>query len=343
MTDLWTYLKTAAKPIFLYGTGNGADKILNELENREIPVAGVYASDGFVRDRYFRGFKVTSFEEAQKCGDIISLVSFGTQLSEVINNIKRVASLSETYAPDVPVVADNQVFDSEYVKSHREELERAYLLLADDFSKKVFKNIVLYKLTGRIDYLFECESEKSEAYKLLNLGKSEIYIDLGAYNGDTVLEFVKNTGGYKKIIAAEPDKKNFRKLSVNTENLKNIEIYNKAVCGYSGEIAFEACGGRNSAVSNAGDTVLSFSIDDLLAGNPATYIKMDIEGQEKSAISGAEKTIKAFKPKLSVAAYHKNEDLFALPLLLNSFNPEYRIYLRHHPYIPAWDTNYYLV
>ena len=32
MTDLWDYLKETDKPIALYGTGNGADKIIAKLE-----------------------------------------------------------------------------------------------------------------------------------------------------------------------------------------------------------------------------------------------------------------------------------------------------------------------
>ena len=53
-------------------------------------------------------------------------------------------------------------------------------------------------------------------------------------------------------------------------------------------------------------------------------------------------TLKA-KPKLNFAAYHRTEDIFRLPLLIHALNPTYRIFLRHHPYIPAWDTNLYCI
>ena len=53
MTDIWTKLKTEKKPILLYGTGNGADKILDECEKTGIKISGVFASSGFVRERYF--------------------------------------------------------------------------------------------------------------------------------------------------------------------------------------------------------------------------------------------------------------------------------------------------
>lgn len=45
--DLWNYLAKAAKPIFLYGMGDGADKVLSVLSSRGIAVQGVFASDEF--------------------------------------------------------------------------------------------------------------------------------------------------------------------------------------------------------------------------------------------------------------------------------------------------------
>ncbi|MBQ0084537.1 MAG: FkbM family methyltransferase, partial [Clostridiales bacterium] len=341
MTDLWTQLQSAKKPIFLYGTGNGADKILNELEKRNITVSGVFASNGFVRNREFRGFHVVSFDEAiGEYGDIISLVSFGSQLPEVMENIKKIASVCETYAPDVPVIEDNEIFDAVYYKNHENEIKAAYELLADELSKKVYKDIISYKLTGKLEYLFDCETSKEEAYKLLNFKDGEAYIDLGAYNGDTVEEFAHLVKNYEKIIAVEPDKRNFRKLENNVKGLHNVETYNGAIGDKSGKVFFSQRGGRNSAVDQSGEEIPMFCVDDILAGGKATYIKMDIEGQEESAIIGAQNTIKKFSPKLNVAAYHRNSDLFKFPLLLHEINPQYKFYLRHHPYIPAWDTNY---
>ena len=55
---LWEKLKTEDRPIFLYGTGNGADKILDVCQLYDIKVTGVFASSGFVRNRTFLKCKV---------------------------------------------------------------------------------------------------------------------------------------------------------------------------------------------------------------------------------------------------------------------------------------------
>ena len=77
--DLWNYLKQTKKPIVLYGMGNGADKIISVLNRYDIKVAGVFASDGFVREKYFHGFKVTDYKTAKETfGDMVVLVCFGS-------------------------------------------------------------------------------------------------------------------------------------------------------------------------------------------------------------------------------------------------------------------------
>ena len=69
---------------------------------------------------------------------------------------------------------------------------------------------------------------------------------------------------------------------------------------------------------------------------------MDVEGSEKKALLGARKTIEKYHPKLYVCAYHRNEDIFELPLLINSFFDGYRFFFRQHKYLPAWESNFYV-
>ena len=96
--DLWSYLANTKKAIVLYGMGNGADKILSVLDTRGVRVAGVFASDGFVRGQIFHQKRVLSWTEAKgKYGaeNLIVLLSFGSSRPEVIELIKTVAAEAE--------------------------------------------------------------------------------------------------------------------------------------------------------------------------------------------------------------------------------------------------------
>ena len=106
-------------------------------------------------------------------------------------------------------------------------------------------------------------------------------------------------------------------------------------------MGFSDSGGRQSTfLAVQKKTVPVNSIDNLAEGKPVSYIKMDVEGAEVQAIEGGKAVIQRFAPKMFVAAYHYDIDVFRLPLLLWELVPEYKIFFRKHPYIPAWELNF---
>lgn len=344
MITVWEKARDTHKPVLIYGTGNGADKIIDELNRLNIPVAGVFASDGFVRSRTFRGFPVISYSQAKaEYGDFLTLISFGSQRDEVLENFRKIASERETCSVDVPVYGDN-IFNREFYENHKSEIEQVKAMLSDEKSRQVYENIINFKLTGDMNLLFDCQTSRDEAYKnILKLSDSEIYMDLGAFNGDTVEEFVKNTASYKMIYAAEPDKKNFAKLERNTQSLENITRLNVCISDQTEAILFSKHGGRNGTADINGEPVRCTCVDDILENDDVSYIKFDVEGLEEKALKGAAETIKRCKPKMLVSCYHRSEDIFTLPLLVKSIRDDYKVFIRHNPYIPAWDTQFYFI
>lgn len=342
--ELWKYLKTAEKPIVLYGMGNGADKIIKVLDEYGIKFSGVFASDGFVRKKTFHGHKVCSYNELhQQFGEMIVLMCFGSSRAEVIENVKKISAEQEFYAPEVPVIGGG-LFTEKYLYDNKEKFESVYNRLADNNSKKTFSNIVNFKLSGKINYLFDCETAPDEPYEsFFSLSNDESFLDLGAYIGDTVADFIKRVKDYKSITAVEPDKKTFRKLIVNAENLKNITLINKCISDFSGVGKFAMNAGRNSVVSESGADTDFITVDDIINGGNVSYIKMDVEGEEEKAIIGAEKTILKNKPKMLISCYHRTDDLISLPRAVFRIRDDYKLYMRHFTSVPAWDTNYYFI
>lgn len=340
--DIWEYLKNTEKPIALYGMGNGADKILRYFGEFGIKICGVFASDEFVRDKKFHGFKIKTYRQLlTEYPEMIVVVAFGTQLDSVIENIKSIAENSELYAVDVPVVG-NTLFDLKYFEKNRKKFQKLFDRLADEQSRQTLRDIILFKLTGKIDYLFDCETEPNETLKFLKFTESEMFFDLGAYRGDTVAEFLKNTDGYSHIVAVEPDKKSYNKLVLNTNNLIDITNINACVGEECRKTEFTMSGGRNSKIGS-GEVIEMVTVDCLSETHCPTFIKMDLEGGEVNAIKGADGTISKHKPKMQIACYHRTEDLSEIPEKVLEKRPDYKIYLRHFKYIPAWDVNYYFI
>ncbi|MBE6624230.1 MAG: FkbM family methyltransferase [Ruminococcaceae bacterium] len=346
--DLWHYLKTVSKPILIYGMGNGADKIIAVLESYGIKYEDVFASDGFVRGHSYRGKIVLSYSQAkEKYGDFIILLSFGTHLSDVMEKIYALDKLHELYAPDVPV-CEGQLFCDEFFDFNSEKLEKARELLFDTRSKEVFDNVIRFKLTGRIKYLKASEDAEATVDAIVPYEKYRSYADLGAYNGDTIKKYRNLCPNLSLIYAFEPDFRNFKKLKAYTEG-ENIVInaFNYASWDEDTTLEFSASGNRNS--SGSGTVSHQTKMVSVEARCPDSvipsvdFIKYDVEGAEHKAIVGSTTLIKKFTPDLLVSMYHKSEDLFDLPLLLHSICPEYKLFLRRLPYIPAWDLNLYAI
>ncbi len=350
--DLWEYLTHAEKPILLYGMGNGADKILAICEARGIPIADTFASDGFVRGHSFHGKTVLSYSAAkEKYKDFIVLLSFASALPDVLTTVRRVASEQELYAPDVPVFGET-LFDRPFFEAHRKALEETESMLADECSRETLTNVVRYKLTGKIEFLDACESDETEAFRsLLHTETITHYTDLGAYNGDTVRKLLPLSPTLTHVTAMEPDRRNFRKLSEYAETVRErIEIEAHNVGAWCGKdtLFFDASGNRNAGILTGGTAkkiteVPVDTVDNILDGRSTDFIKYDVEGSEKEALLGSQKTVATYKPSLLVSLYHRSEDLFTLPKLVKQMMPSYELYLRKLPYIPAWDLNLYAI
>ncbi len=346
MEDLWNYLKETERPIALYGTGDGADKIMAKLEKDGTldKVKGVFASSGFVRDRSFKGFKVESFESClERLGkDMIVLMCFGSPRPEVLSNVDRIASQCEFYAPDVPVYGKN-IFDRAFYEEHRSEITDVTARLEDDLSVKTMVNTVTNKLTGSIEPLKACETTPDEENSLIRLPDNATFVDLGAYNGDTILKYTDVCPTINRIYAVEPDKRNFRKLNENTSHINNITYINALISDKSGTAHIDTSKGRGVHEAKDGGDIESTTVDDILNGAKVDFIKFDVEGNEHKAIEGAKESIKKYRPVMHIACYHRSEDIFDLPLEVLKIRDDYKIYMRHLPHVPGWDTAFIFV
>ena len=280
----WEFLQSTTLPIAVYGTGNGADKVFDEFEKLGIKVSAVVASDGFVRKRTFRGFEVKSVSQAEnELGNFVVALCFASPLPDVIHSIKELSKRHRVIMPSVPVYGDN-IFNKEFLKDNINEIKSAYSILADEQSKKVFEGIIRFQITGDLNCCFSCETDKNEAFSILDLGKSESFLDLGAYRGDTVEEFLNYAKSYSKIVAVEPDKRTFKKLQTNCESTENFTAINSAVWSCDCTLKFDGNKGRGASAKADGEEITAVCVDSLFDKfGKFTYINTDIEGAESES------------------------------------------------------------
>ncbi|MCQ2381298.1 MAG: FkbM family methyltransferase [Acidaminococcaceae bacterium] len=339
--------KQQSLPIVIYGMGNAADKIIDFCELHKIQIDGIFASDEFVRGQSFRGYKIEHYHEIlDRLGNNFLLVlAFASERPELLTRFQQLAKQHPTIAPHLGLF-DNDVVTKKWLNDNNFQLTQAYNLLADDYSRFVFCDMLNYKFSGKIKYLFNHTTQRRADFSIFNLTENETYFDFGAYDGDTVKEFLTLTDNhYNHILAVEPDNRSFQKLTNNYQHLKNFHSVNCAMWNEQTQVPFYGTGGRQASVyGGQKETVPANTIDNLVEEYNLipTYIKMDIEGTETETLTGGNKTISCYKPKMLIAGYHFDADLFRIPLKLHELNPHYQIYLRKHPYVPDWEINFFV-
>ena len=221
----------------------------------------------------------------------------------------------------------------EDLELNRERYLETYDRLADDVSRSTFNAVIAYRTTGDIEHLAPwVDPVLFYPEDLFSLGTSEIYIDAGAYTGDTIELFVERTNGcFKRVIGFEPDTKNYAEFSKRFADEQRIEAKPQGLFKDQRVLRFGADAGRASGLSETGGTEVPVtSIDIELAGDPATFIKLNIEGAELDALEGARGTIENWHPRLCVSGYHLASHLWEVPAKFCELSNSYEIYLRQH-------------
>jgi FkbM family methyltransferase len=174
----------------------------------------------------------------------------------------------------------------------------------------------------------------------------EVFVDCGAYDGDTLVSFLAQPKpGFKRAFAFEPDPANFAKLCRKVAQLPDrdsIVIHKAATGAENGSVLFAGDGTLAASMGSGTTLVDCVKLDDVLTDEPPTYIKMDIEGAELDAIEGARQIIARHSPVLAVCSYHKQDHVWKIPRLIHSINPGYRFFLRPH-LIEVWDLVCYAI
>lgn len=236
-----------------------------------------------------------------------------------------------------------------------EDNESKYIL--NKTIERWVENDCFYNDLEAVTKMYESIENQNEYFdsKIIQLKQDEVYIDVGAYDGDTIDEFLNITNNkFEKIIAFELEKKNYEKLRANVSRYSsdiqnNITLYNKGL--YNTRAFVTMTSERDNVtisevVKDKQDTILAevVELSDILEKNQkVTYIKMDIEGSEMEALMGASEVIKQWKPKLAICIYHKPEHYWQIPLFIKSLVPEYKIYIRHHSKMAAQTVCYAVI
>lgn len=319
--------------VVLYGAGKYGIQALNKLKEYNIKVK-YFIDDNKVRSgNYVDGIPVISLEETiQILRNNFCIIIANYYVLEVLKKIEKYKfDLEKVYFCSELLIED---IDKEYIKEKKDKMQKVYKMLGDYQSKMIYRTMIESRFTKNIDLLGRTYNNNQYFPKdgILKLTDNEIFVDAGAFDGDTIEAFFKAVNyKFKYIYAFEPDNANYSKL-LQKQYSKNIKVFNAGLYNKTSKLTFSANKGGSSKIEENGvDMIQVYKFDELeLSDKAITFVKMDIEGSELKALEGMKNAIIQNRPKLAICIYHKFEDLWELPLYIKELVPEYKLYIRNY-------------
>lgn len=330
-------------PVLIFGAGDKGTETCRELKKRGVNVTAIL--DNYPKEKLeIEGVSIMtpttwlSQYPNEYPPIIIAIHNENVFLPKLISGLREmgfgeIITLMALYDvfPDLPMHYW-LINRGEYL-THVEKIYEFQSLFLDSLSKKWVQSVLMFRLRGE----YECLPlpEKGEQYHPEGLFDKSIalrMVDCGAFVGDTILDFYNSGYNVESVIAFEPDVTNYQKISAN---IASIDTGVTCIpCGVADEtkyVRFTAEKGGASHIDQVGgDLILCSSLDEVLVNFQPNFIKMDIEGAEVLALSGALNTIKKYRPILAISVYHHFSHLWDIPLKIASLSLGYRFYLRGH-------------
>lgn len=277
-------------------------------------------------------FAVTIFNPAASYLDIKRRLEGATGGARVVSFLSLAWKYPDQFLPHYQFVLPQDVLAA------AADIRRGFAAFSDEESRRQF--VAHLRLRLRLDFGALPESSRGDYFPagvVPELPPDTIFVDCGAFDGDTARRFVEHQRGrFGEVYAFEPDARNAARLreyaaSLGPDAAARVHVFQAAAGARRGRARFDSTGDMGAALSSAGgEEVEVLPVQEVVqaAGGAAVYLKFDVEGAEAEALGGAEELIRRVEPVVAVSVYHRPADLWQLPLYLRALCPAHGLFLR---------------
>ena len=340
LKSLQNKINISNRNVLIFGAGNASLLYEDSFKNESIDIKAFVDSDPNKKGKDFLGKKVISINEINTYDDPIVLIS-----------VTHIAARKEIQRLLTEKKCECYMIDEYVFTKNMDKVISVFDMLDDDKSKETYANMILARMDKACvneDLVFPNSYFTMREFSILNY--KEVYVDCGAFCGDSIEDYIRVREGYfDKIYAFEPDIRNFNAMKYRVDRLSKewaleegrITIVNAGVGEKTSKKLLNdqsynplSLGTSLSHESSGENGVDVYALDDYFSdfNVKISLIKADIESYEEKMIKGAEKIIKRDKPLMAICVYHNASDMYRIPLLLKKFNIEYKFSLRHYDY-----------
>jgi FkbM family methyltransferase len=326
--------------IEFFNANSSRKKYLFGINECSLQLSSVFITDGFIDDfttlTELNGIKIFRTDDIEADGIVInctlsiSPVSVEKKLKAKFLGYLNYFQLANSFPLLTPlnVKIKDQNIDF-YINNI--EYERLFESLDDLESKKVFVDLMKYRLSGNIKYMYDYSVRPQDQYfeNFVKLPDNAVFVDGGGFDGDSTELFCKFCNDYGKVYLFEPDINNISQAKIRLKNHDRIEFIDKAISDKVGILKFLETNNMVSKVSEIGQNVIVTTID-VEIKEKIDFIKLDLEGFDLLALKGAKNHIVNDYPTLAIAVYHEISHIYDIFNYVMDLQPNYSVRIRHY-------------
>ena len=173
-------LSNSQYPVFIWGAGSMSMEVSSRLKEHGITVCGRFITTAADRSH---------------------IVVAGHGHYEKIDELKSCPCIHNVYVIPTPYLQYKGP-DLEYIYRNQDKLAYIFSQLADEKSQTALERYLAVNLTNDIRYLLEADIcvDGMYGFEALAISDSENFVDVGAWEGDSIHSFLRSAGHkYNKI------------------------------------------------------------------------------------------------------------------------------------------------
>lgn len=340
--DILVQLKRETLPLVMWGAGSLAIEIKDFLKNK-----GIFLADIFVDDEYYcegmmmDGKNILSYSELIKKYAEVNIILGNSNYEKIsmLENRKGVNKVFYFFSINYGIYEKTPISD---IQNNIDGFETVYQMLGDEISRENYMAFLKTRVSGNYRYILDVYKKECNFFRndIFTIGENEVFLDVGAFDGDTIRIFLKENGGkYRAIYALEPDSINRNKLEkfIEDSQMQNVFVSDKGAWDKAEKLSFLSNLEQMSGViaeahaEDDGTSIIVDTLDTLFQySDDVTILKINYREGVKEALNGAKYILKNHKPKLAIVVGFDCQNIVSIPQLIKDINPDYKLYMRYN-------------
>lgn len=344
-TNVIAALEDETLPLILWGAGDVASAVKAYLERNHIFLSAVWEDNS--TQQSFDGLPVFSLEDIKEKYHKFNVILGHSHYNLGDMVLKKEEQISKLFY-FVSIFYDQyKNIPYKFVKENIDKYYATYQMLADIESRNAMLAYLNARINNNINYIQRCVKYEQTFFKndIYEIGDDENYVDIGAFDGDTIRQFIAQCdANYQNIYAFEPEEENFNKLKnyIEASKLPRLFSYHIGTWFKKDILSFQGEQDKRSTITEKKGKTQIFvdALDNLINGKTVSLIKINFYQGVLETLMGAKKIIACNRPKLAIVVGFDEWALIKIPEFINSNFPQYKMYLRYNRCMPACLTLY---